>query len=178
MDINCIDEIKVETYKIASEHNDFSPKNKEELKQSLPYAVAIALVCDEISIDMIDLLIEYGLFEDLDNFIDLDEISLMVRRIKDIADKISIYYDSSLDEMAPNKRASRVSLILNQYFGDEGLTHTTYYPLGELENPLTKDEILEKFYILNPSYDLERLKIIDDMEYFSLKDIFGRIGII
>lgn len=52
------------------------------------------------------------------------------------------------------------------------------YPLGESENPLDYDDILEKFKSLNPHYDLERLKIIEDMEYFSLNNIFSTIGLI
>ena len=36
----------------------------------------------------------------------------------------------------------------------------------------------QKFKSLNPHYDLERLKIIEDMEYFSLNNIFSTIGLI
>ena len=133
LDIEIIKEIKVETYQIASEH---------------------------------------------DNFISLDERSIEVRKIRDVLSRITIYYNNVLDDMTPDKRPSKVSFILDESFDKDVLTHTTMYPLGESENPLDYDDILEKFKSLNPHYDLERLKIIEDMEYFSLNNIFSTIGLI
>ncbi|MCL2157710.1 MAG: MmgE/PrpD family protein, partial [Methanobrevibacter sp.] len=49
-----IEEIIIETYKIASEHNNYSPKNKEYLKQSLPFAIAIAILYDDFNLETID----------------------------------------------------------------------------------------------------------------------------
>ena len=178
LDIGVIREIKVETYQIASEHDNFNPKNMEELKQSLPFAIAIALVCDELSLDVIEELVESGLFEEGDNFISVDERSIEVRRIKDVLSRITIYYNDVLDDMTPDKRPSKVSFILDESFDKDVLTHTTLYPLGESENPLDYEDILEKFHALNPDYDFEKLKIIEDMEYFSLKKIFSTIGLI
>ena len=48
-----IENVAVKTYEIAAEHDNFNPKNLEELKQSLPYAVAISLVVGEVSVDKI-----------------------------------------------------------------------------------------------------------------------------
>ena len=53
-----IKNVAIKTYAVAAEHNNFHPKNLEELKQSLPYAVAISLVVGEVSVDLIDQLIE------------------------------------------------------------------------------------------------------------------------
>jgi 2-methylcitrate dehydratase PrpD len=178
LDIEVIKEIKVETYQIASEHDNFNPTNMEELKQSLPLAIAIALVCNEPGLDVIEELIDCGLFEEADNFISLDERSIEVRKIRDVLSRITIYYNNVLDDMTPDKRPSKVSFILDESFDKDVLTHTTMYPLGESENPLDYDDILEKFKSLNPHYDLERLKIIEDMEYFSLNNIFSTIGLI
>ena len=55
-----IQNIAVKTYSVAAEHDNFHPKNIEELKQSLPYAVAISLVVGEVTVDSINQLIEYG----------------------------------------------------------------------------------------------------------------------
>ena len=178
LDIEVIKEIKVETYQIASEHDNFNPTNMEELKQSLPLAVAIALVCDNLGLDVIEELIDCGLFEEADNFISLDERSIEVRKIRDVLSRITIYYNNVLDDMTPDKRPSKVSFILDESFDKDVLTHMTMYPLGESENPLDYEDILEKFKSLNPHYDLERLKIIEDMEYFSLNNIFSTIGLI
>ncbi|MDO5850552.1 MAG: hypothetical protein Q4P14_04985, partial [Methanobacteriaceae archaeon] len=59
--LDLIDEIRVETYKIASEHNDYNPKTEQALKQSLPYAIAIYLVCSDCNLDKINTLINNGL---------------------------------------------------------------------------------------------------------------------
>ncbi|MDR0901108.1 MAG: MmgE/PrpD family protein, partial [Methanobrevibacter sp.] len=52
--INTIDEIAIETYKIAAEHNNYDPKTKEDLKQSLPYSIAIAFVFGDLNLDILD----------------------------------------------------------------------------------------------------------------------------
>ena len=78
-----IENVAVKTYEIAAEHDNFNPKNLEELKQSLPYAVAISLVVGEVSVDKINQLIEYGL---LDNYSSVD----VVNSIKNIANRIYI----------------------------------------------------------------------------------------
>jgi 2-methylcitrate dehydratase PrpD len=52
--IEDIEKIIIKTYKIAAEHDNFNPKNKEEIKQSLAYAVAIALAYEDINLDIIE----------------------------------------------------------------------------------------------------------------------------
>ena len=59
-DCSDISSIDIETYKIASEHDNYTPKNAQDLKQSLPYAVAIALALDDLSLDSIDELISFA----------------------------------------------------------------------------------------------------------------------
>ena len=53
-DIEDIERIIVKTYKIATEHNNFNPKNNEEIKQSLPYAVAVAIVENSLNLDLFE----------------------------------------------------------------------------------------------------------------------------
>ena len=83
IDCSDISSIDIETYKIASEHDNYTPKNAQDLKQSLPYAVAIALVLDDLSLDSIDELIDNGLFDEKSS--DKD-----ILKIKEIVSKINI----------------------------------------------------------------------------------------
>ena len=161
-----IDSIDIETYKIASEHDNFNPKNVQDLKQSLPYAVAIAIVCDDLSLDSIDELIDKGLFDEES---DDDEII----KIKDIADKINIYNTEELNQLTPDKRPSKVIIK----FKEKVLEKTTYYPLGEVENPLSEEDILEKFRLLNPKFNMNKLQIIKHMEDYSINEVFYELGL-
>ena len=163
-DLDNISSIDIETYKIASEHDNFNPKNIQDLKQSLPYAVAISLVSNDLSLDSIDELIENGLFSD-----DASEAEIL--RIKDIANKINIRNVEELNQLTPDKRPSKVIIL----FKDKTLENTTYYPLGEVENPLREEDILEKFRLLNPKFNMNKLQIIKQMEDYSIYEVFEEL---
>lgn len=189
VDLNdLIIKIKIETYRIASEHDNYNPKTKSSLKQSLPYAIAIYLVCGDLSLDDLNILINKGLFEE--NIQKDDEI----KSIKDIVDKIDIYESREFESLTPYKRASKVSIKLNDSLieddlmrniiqqtndefseDDNVLEKTIFYPLGESENPLLWDDILNKFSSLNSSYDLDKLKIIKNMENENIDKIIKLI---
>ncbi|MBE6512216.1 MAG: MmgE/PrpD family protein [Methanobrevibacter olleyae] len=160
-----IDSIDIETYKIASEHDNFNPKNLQDLKQSLPYAVAISLVCDDLSLDSIDELIDKGLFDEESD----DEI----KKIKDIAKVMKIDNNDELNQLTPEKRPSKVII---KYKG-KTLENTTYYPLGEVENPLSDEGILEKFRLLNPKFNMNKLQIIKHMEDYPINEVFNELGL-
>lgn len=176
-DINSIDEIDVLTYKIAAEHNNSSPKNKEELKQSLPYAVAISLICGELNLDLIDELISDGLLNSSRNIISLNEKNIRVKNIQCLADKIKVIKNNSLDILSPNKRPSKVIIKLDEYCNNETFEDITYYPLGEPDNPLSFKDILKKFNMLNPDYNLDKLAILDVMENKMMGEVLEHIGI-
>ena len=161
-----ISSIDIETYRIASEHDNFIPKNMQDLKQSLPYAVAISLVCDDLALDSIDLLIEKGLFNDSND--------VEILRIKDIANKINIHNNEELDQLTPDKRPSKVIIK----YKDNALENTTYYPLGEVENPLREEDILEKFRLLNPKFNMNKLQIIKHMENHSFYEVLEELDLL
>ncbi len=188
--LDLIDEIKVETYKIASEHNDYNPKTKEALKQSLPYAIAIYLVCGDLDLDKINNLISKGLLDDdlnnLDsNNSDLDSNNLNTDLnkfddemilIKEVSKKVKIYLNYDLEKLTPNKRSSKIIINFSKDYAfgfdfDENLEKTVYYPLGESENPLEWRDILDKFSNLNLNYDINKLEIIKDMENKDIYDV-------
>ena len=169
IDCSDISSIDIETYKIASEHDNYNPKNEQDLKQSLPYAVAIALVLDDLSLDSIDELIDNGLFDEKSS--DKD-----ILKIKEIVSKINIDNNDELNQMTPEKRPSKVTIK----FSDDSyeiLEETTYYPLGEVENPLKEEDVLEKFKLLNPKFNMNKLQIIKHMEDYSINEVFYELGL-
>lgn len=170
IDCSDISSIDIETYKIASEHDNYNPKNAQDLKQSLPYAVAIALVSDDLSLDSIDELIDNGLFDEKSSYKD-------ILKIKGIVRKININNNEELDQMTPEKRPSKVTIN----FSDdsyENLEETTYYPLGEVENPLSENDILDKFKLLNPKFNMNKLQIIKHMENYSILEVFEELDLL
>ena len=161
-----ISSIDIETYKIASEHDNCNPKNLQDLKQSLPYAVAISLVSNDLSLDSIDVLLEKGLFSD-------DSSEEEILKVKDIANKINIHENDELNQLTPDKRPSKVIIK----YEDNILENTTYYPLGEVENPLSEEDILEKFKLLNPKFNMNKLQIIKHMEDYSINEVFEELDL-
>lgn len=169
-DLENISSIDIETYKIASEHDNFYPKNIQDLKQSLPYAVAISLVADDLSLDSIDELIDKGLFSGTCD----DETVL---KIKKIADAINIYDSKEFNELTPDKRPSKLIIKFKEN-NFNSLEDITYYPLGEMENPLVLEDILDKFKILNPKFNINKLQIIKHMEDNSIRDVLSELGLL
>ena len=162
-----IDSIDIETYKVASEHDNYSPKNIQDLKQSLPYAVAISLLCDDLSLDAIDELLDKGLFDE-------DSGEEEILRIKSLANKIKIFNNDELNKLTPEKRPSKVIIKFNDGSSKED---TTFYPLGEVENPSVEDDIFEKFSLLNPKFNMNKLQIIKHMEDYSISEVFEELGL-
>ena len=149
-----IENVAVKTYEIAAEHNNFNPKNMEELKQSLPYAVAISLVVGEVSVDRLNQLIDYGLLE---NYSTVD----VVNSIKEIASKMVVLSDDKLNELYPDKRPSNVVIKLDESFRNGIFQNITMLPKGDFENPFQLRELIDKFKLLNPIYDVKNLTVID-----------------
>ena len=164
-----IENIAVKTYSVAAEHDNYNPKNIEELKQSLPYAVAISLVVGEVSIDSINLLIEYGL---LDNYSTVDKVN----SIKNLVSKMIIISDEKLNELYPAKRPSNVIIKLDDSFRNGIFQNITLLPKGDFENPLQLRELIDKFKHLNPDYNIKKLTVIDSIEDYSMKYVIGKLN--
>ena len=164
-----IETITVKTYKIASEHDFYNPQTREELKQSLPYAVAIALVMGEVSVDVIDQLVEWGL---LDVYSTVDAVV----SIKNIANNLDVVCDDKLEALYPDKRPSNVIINLDKNFRNGVFQNFTMLPKGDLENPLQLREIIDKFKQLNPKYDIDNLTVIDSLEDYFMKDVVFKLN--
>ena len=164
-----IENIAVKTYDVAAQHNNFNPKNVEELKQSLPYAVAISLVVGEVTVDGIDQLIEYGL---LDNYSTVDTVN----SIKNLVNKMIILSDEKLNDLYPDKRPSNVIIKLDKAFRNGVFQNITLLPKGDFENPYQLSELIDKFKSNNPLYDVRNLTVIDSIEEYSMKYVVQKLN--
>ena len=164
-----IKNIAVKTYSVAAEHNNYNPKNVEELKQSLPYAVAISLVVGEVSVDEINQLIEYGL---LDNYSTVDKVN----SIKNLARGMIIVSDDKLNELYPAKRPSNVIIKLDETFRNGIFQNITMLPKGDFENPLQLRELIDKFKGLNPTYNVKNLTVIDSIEDYTMNYVVRKLN--
>ncbi len=164
-----IENIAVKTYSVAAEHDNFRPKNIEELKQSLPYAVAIALVVGEVGVDDINQLIEYGL---LDNYSTVDKVN----SIKNLANKMILISDDKLNELYPDKRPSNVVIKLDKNFRNGIFQNITFLPKGDFENPFQLRELIDKFKSLNPQYDIRNLTVLDSLEDYNMKYVVQKLN--
>ncbi|RBQ24252.1 hypothetical protein ALNOE001_03770 [Candidatus Methanobinarius endosymbioticus] len=154
-DFNMEDTIKItiKTYKIATEHDNFNPKNKEELKQSLPYAVAMSCFKGN---DM----------SNLENYNNYNYDTYDLETIKSILNKISIEESEEFTKLTPNYRPSNVIIETDKN------NYEVYVelPKGEPENPFTKKDILKKFKSLNPDFNLNKLKPINELESINIRN--------
>lgn len=166
---NHIENVAVKTYSVAAEHDNYHPKNLEELKQSLPYAVAISLVVGEVSVDEINQLIEFGLLE---NYSTVDKVN----SIKNLVNNMIIVTDDKLNELYPDKRPSNVIIRLDKTFRNGVFQNLTLLPQGDFENPFELRDLIEKFKGLNPHYDINNLTVIDSLEEYSMSYVVRKLN--
>ena len=164
-----IQNVAVKTYSVAAEHNNYNPKNIEELRQSLPYAVAVSLVVGEVSVDEVNQLIEFGL---LDNYSTVDKVN----SIKNLVNHMVIVSDDKLNELYPDKRPSNVIIKLDKSFRNGVFQNITFLPKGDYENPFQLREMIAKFKGLNPHYDVNNLTVIDSLEEYTMKFVVRKLN--
>jgi len=120
-----IEKIEVHTYKLAvGSHDHTEIKGISSAKLSTPYAVALAIVKGSC------------------RYADYNEDNLNDCWIKNLTRKVRVVEDENLTSQSPAVRGARVSIYMK-----DGNEHeaTCLYPKGEPENPLTQEELEEKF---------------------------------
>lgn len=153
--IDFIKKIHIITYKIASNHDNFNLKNHEEIKQSLPYTIAISLLFGDLNLDIIK------------------KSNIKDERIEKILNKIAISEDKNFTKMFPKMRPSKIIVELNLGKNTKKLEKIVYLPLGESENPFSKEDIFNKFKNLNPKKDVNKLLAIEDIENNKIREIIS-----
>ena len=120
-----IEKIEVHTYKLAvGSHDHTEIKGISSAKLSTPYAVALAIVKGSCG------------------YADYNEDNLDDYWIKNLTQKVRVVEDENLTAQSPAVRGARVTIYMKD--GNEYET-TCLYPKGEPENPLTQEELEEKF---------------------------------
>ena len=159
--LNEIKNININTYSITCQHNNFKPKNPQELRQSLPMAVALTIIYSSPNLNLINKLINNNLFQYSNT-----ELNLLLN-------KINIKYDENIEKEFPLKRISNIEL--NTY-NNKSFNSITEYSKGECENPLNTNDIIKKFKEINPKYDIEKLNIIKNMEDYKINNVINKIN--
>ena len=108
-------------------------------------------------IDKIDELIKYGL-------LDAHSEVTIVKHIKSLASRVVLVLDEKLNSLYPDKRPSNIVIKLDESFRNGIFQNITLIPKGDYENPFELKELLEKFRVLNPDFDVNNLVIIDNIE--------------
>lgn len=157
-----IEKIEVHTYKLAvGSHDHTEIKGISSAKLSTPYAVALAVV------------------KGCCGYADYNEDNLNDYWIKNLTQKVRVVEDGNLSAQSPAVRGARVTIFL-----DDGKDYeaTCLYPKGEPENPLTQEELEEKFKGLAMYGGLTSGvcdEIINEVwkEDFDLKKILGLLAV-
>lgn len=123
-DINEVESIQVDTYKLAvGGHDHTDIKGANSAKMSIPYSLAVALYTGKAGLD------EYT-----DEYITNENIL-------SITDRVSVNAVDELTELCPQKRVA----IVNVKTSNGDYCERVDYPKGEPENPLSREELEEKF---------------------------------
>lgn len=120
-----VDRIEVHTYKLAvGSHDHIDIKGISSAKLSTPYAVALALVKGSAGYE------------------NYNEVNLNDYWIKNLTRKVKVIEDEELTQRSPAVRGARVTL----YLKNGGVFEAPcLFPKGEPENPLTNEELENKF---------------------------------
>lgn len=120
-----IDKIEVHTYKLAvGSHDHTQVFGISSAKLSIPYSVALAIVKGRTGYE------------------DYNEANLDNYYIKMLISKVCVIEDENLTAQSPSVRGARVVIHLKDGNTYEGCC---LYPKGEPENPLSQDELEDKF---------------------------------
>ena len=123
-DINEVEQIHVDTYKLAvAGHDHTEIKGVNSAKMSIPYSLAVALSTGKAGLD------------------EFTERYISDSFIQSITDKVTVSDMDELTELCPQKRVAVVTVKTKK--GD--YTLRVDYPKGEPENPLSLQEQEEKF---------------------------------
>jgi 2-methylcitrate dehydratase PrpD len=127
LDHRAVDSVLVETYSLAVELDDPTPRNVLAGKFSVPFAIATALVNGSTGVDSFTM------------------PNVTNPEIPDLAMRVKVIEDPAMTALLPNKRPARVSLTLKS--GDV-LQAATETNRGDWADPYRAEDIREKYLSL------------------------------
>ena len=120
-------DVKVKTYDLAIVgHDHQEAKSVNSAKMSIPYSVAVSIIDQKADI-----------FE-------FDEQSLQRDDIAELSRKVTVSEEPSLSALIPNKRAAIVEIGTS----DKTYSKRVDVAKGEPENPMTREDLIQKFFFL------------------------------
>ena len=119
-----IQRIRIETYGMAiAGHDHKSVTGVQSANMSIPFSVALAVVRGSAGLD------------------DYSEATVRDEEILRLADKVCIVEDHEISSWLPERRAARVTIFAQ----GQSFVQLVEYPKGEPENPMSYNEVLNKF---------------------------------
>ncbi|MFC7687837.1 MmgE/PrpD family protein [Ureibacillus sp. GCM10028918] len=138
LNIQDIEKIKVETYKVALDITDnMDPQSIYAAKFSIQFCTALALVKKSGGLD------------------DFNEETLNNPEIRNLMNKIEVIVEPTINQSYPHQWGAKLEIDL---IGGNRITKVTSFPKGDPENPLTKQEYVKKFIKLT-----EKIGVFDDL---------------
>lgn len=153
--------VEVEAYKLAvAGHDHTDILGISSAKMSIPFSVALALCTGSAGMEA------------------YNEQNVKDEAILALTRKVNVTENDELSSLVPKKRASVVHLTLND---GTKFSHRVDYPKGEPENPLTDDELKNKFISLavasgwTEEKSMDILNMIQQPE-FNVKNLLDKLN--
>jgi len=127
LDDNIVEDIVVETYSLAAELDNRSPKNVLAAKFSVPFAVASALVNGSTGVESFTL------------------PNVVNPRIIALAQRVTVVEDASMTALLPHKRPAKITLRLKSGEVLEAATETNR---GDWSDPYSEADVRNKYLSL------------------------------
>lgn len=157
-----IEEISIFTFKTAIEiigsgKEKWNPQNRETADHSLPYCVAAALM--------------YGTI-DSDSFLDA-----RLKQLQPLLQKVKVIEDEEYNKLYPVANPTRIKIKMKN---GQILEKELIYPKGHAKNPMTDEEVFEKFRRLTPYSQKKKEEIITlimNLENEKIEDITAALNL-
>lgn len=128
----CIEQVEriiVKIYKgVKGKHDIYDIVSEESAKMSIPYSCAVALALGSIKVDFFHTPYIYD------------------KSILSLKNKVEIIEDERLSSLLPIQRSTEVTIEMKD---GSTLSNLVKHPKGEPENPVSEDEVIDKFKYLS-----------------------------
>lgn len=160
--LSSINSITVEAYKLAvAGHNHTDILGISSAKMSMPFAVALALCKGSAGME------------------DFNEANVTDEEILALTRKVKVVENEELSALVPKKRASILKITMKD---GTILSNRVDYPKGEPENPLSDEELMQKFNSLSltsgiPKENCNKVIELINQRTFSISTIFDLLAL-
>lgn len=149
--VDAVEHVEVHTFARALKlNNDVDPETLEGAQYSVPFVLGVAA--------------QYG----REALLPLSDNRLHDEKAVDFARRVNLFVDPTLDNRFPETTAARI--ILKTATGQH--MREVLYPLGDPDNPMARDKLMEKFDGATRSYDTADFKpafaAFDEGDYWPL----------